>query len=101
MARFFFIAWAIWHRRNKQVYENKDEYQWGHIFDQKKARIGVILRDLTGKILFTAIVVEHEIPDPKTIEVLAILQGFQLCLNQGIPNLLVEYDCMLVSRRIQ
>lgn len=49
----------------------------------------------------TASVREDAPHDPEVIEGLAIFHGLQLCLNLGIYNLLVEFNCQLVVTAIQ
>lgn len=68
-------------------------------FDHKKAGVGFILRDTKGNILFAASLVEHETLAQKLLS-LAILKRIQLYLNQGIQNLVVESDCLLVVEEI-
>lgn len=59
-------------------------------FDRKEAGIGVILRDGRGDLMMAMCKKEVEIVQNKTIECLAILQGLQFCLQNGITNLMVE-----------
>lgn len=53
-------------------------------FDHHKARIGAILRDDKGEIVIAASKMENEVNDPKSIELLAMFKGLQLCVNMGI-----------------
>lgn len=69
-------------------------------FDLQKAGVGVIARNSHGSTILTASLLEANISQPKAIESTVILRGLQLCLHQGISNLLIESDCFLVVEAI-
>ncbi|XP_042983365.1 uncharacterized protein LOC122312778 [Carya illinoinensis] len=74
----------------------------GAIFaDQRKAGIGVVLRDTNGAILMAASKIEMEVDEAATIEAIAILRGIQLSLPLGIPKLIIETDCLHVVQELQ
>lgn len=66
-------------------------------FDFKKSGIRCVVCDHRGKVLLAASLTEKNVPDPKTIEVLAssmaLLRSLQLCMHQGFQNLIIESDC--------
>lgn len=65
-------------------------------FDLQKTGIEFVVRDHKGKAILTASILESKVANPKTIEALAILRSLQLCMHQGIANLIIESDCMLI-----
>ncbi|XP_041011343.1 uncharacterized protein LOC121255128 [Juglans microcarpa x Juglans regia] len=117
----FVLSWGIWFRRNKMQMEQmvldpmdsaghalslhkafSEVNIDGAIFsDKRKASVGVVLRDTHGKIVMVATKVEFEVERPTTIELLAVLRGLQLCLPLGIPNLVVESDCLPLVQQLQ
>ncbi|XP_042939615.1 uncharacterized protein LOC122274667 [Carya illinoinensis] len=70
-------------------------------FYQKKARVGPVLRDGRGEVIFAASKIECFIEGPKTIELVAVLRGLQLCIQSGISKLMVESDCKLLVEKLQ
>ncbi|XP_035545034.1 uncharacterized protein LOC118348152 [Juglans regia] len=74
----------------------------GAVFaNQRRARVGVILRDDKGGVILLACKKENEINDPLEIELLAILRGLQICLPLGIPQLVIESDYLLLVDEIR
>lgn len=101
--------------RHNQNPRQQSSYRWfppptcsyklnvdGAIFyNQKKAGVGIILRDSSGNVVLVANKKEEEVPDPSTIEILAMFRGLQICANIGIQNLILENDCLLMISEIQ
>lgn len=69
-------------------------------FYLQKARVGVIVRDPQGSTILVASLSEKNVHYPKAIESIVILRGLQLCLHQGIPNLVIARDCLLLFQAI-
>lgn len=69
-------------------------------FYLQKARAGVIVRDPQGSTILIASLFEKNVHYPEAIESIVILQGLQLCLHQGIPNLVIARDCLLLFEAI-
>lgn len=70
-------------------------------YDLQKVGIRAILRNNKGNTIMATNLLENEVPNPETIETLAKLRGLQLCVLQGIPNIIVESDCLLVIKEHQ
>ncbi|KAF5477566.1 hypothetical protein F2P56_004192 [Juglans regia] len=68
--------------------------------EQSRSGVGMILRDETGKVIFSASKLEHESIDPMEVELVALLRGLQLCLLLGIHDLEVESDALLVVQEL-
>ncbi|CAI9753117.1 unnamed protein product [Fraxinus pennsylvanica] len=64
--------------------------------DLGRAGIGAVLRDSSGKVILAMSKTEICVEESEVIELLAILRGLQLCVNMGIPYLMVESDSKLV-----
>ncbi|XP_042959454.1 uncharacterized protein LOC122294624 [Carya illinoinensis] len=74
----------------------------GAIFsDAHKAGIGAILCDSSGHVLMAVSKIELALEDPKTVELLAVFRGMQLCISMGISALEVESDCLLLVQALQ
>ncbi|KAF5471637.1 hypothetical protein F2P56_008414 [Juglans regia] len=69
--------------------------------DVGKSGIGVVLRDEAGQVVMAATKKEDFVDEPATIELLAVLRGLQFFLSLGIPNLVVESDCLVVVQELQ
>lgn len=50
-------------------------------FNIQKARIGFTTHDHEVKVFLAAIIVEWKMDSPETIEALAVLRSFQLCMH--------------------
>ncbi|CAI9778785.1 unnamed protein product [Fraxinus pennsylvanica] len=68
--------------------------------DQCRYGTGVVLRDATGKVIFSASKPERGSMDPMEAELLAMLTGLQICLPLSIPSLQVESDSLLVVQEV-
>ncbi|KAF5470679.1 hypothetical protein F2P56_011176 [Juglans regia] len=74
----------------------------GAVFaDGNKAGVGLVLRDENGKVVWAATKAEDAVDAPVTIELIAVLRGLQLCQPLGIPNLVVETDCLSLVQELQ
>lgn len=58
------------------------------------------MRDSQGSTILAASLFEVNVHQLEAIESIAILRDLQLCLHQGIPNLSIESDCLLVFKAI-
>lgn len=67
---------------------------------KRKVCIGFIVRDHRGKALMVASIVKSNVANLESIETLVILKGLQLCMHQGISNLIIKSDCLLVVEKI-
>lgn len=65
-------------------------------FYLQKAKIGCIICDHQHKVIMAVSIVDNYAMNPETIEVLAILRSQQLCMPQGLHNLIIESDCLLL-----
>lgn len=63
--------------------------------------IGMGLRGSSGEVIMAASIWENVYFNSKTVECLALFRGFQLCLNLGIHNLVVEFDCQTLVKELQ
>lgn len=70
-------------------------------FDINDAGIGAILRDSNGNTVMEVRKKERDLLQPTLVESLAILRGLQFCLQMGLSNLLVEFDCQSVVAELQ
>ncbi|XP_041020432.1 uncharacterized protein LOC121262066 [Juglans microcarpa x Juglans regia] len=74
----------------------------GSIFaNLRKAGVGIVLRDTSGGIVMAASKNELEVDEAVTIEFIVVLRGLQPCLPLGIPNLIIESDCLNVVQELQ
>lgn len=64
-------------------------------YDHQKVGDGVILRDSKGDLILAASILENEVHNLETVEALTILRGIQLCLHQGVHNLIIESDSQI------
>lgn len=69
-------------------------------FDLEKVGYGVIVYDWRGEIMLVASITKTHIAQPEVMEALAILQGLQLRVNQGLDLIIIESDCMLVVEEL-
>lgn len=58
------------------------------VFNLHKAGVGFIIWDHSSMAIMATNIVERNVANPKSIETLAILRSLQLCLHQGIPNVM-------------
>lgn len=63
--------------------------------------IGAILRDSKGDLLLAASIKECGIQDPKTIELVTLLRGLQVCIHLSFPQILIEFNYQMVVQAIQ
>ncbi|XP_041015076.1 uncharacterized protein LOC121257859 [Juglans microcarpa x Juglans regia] len=74
----------------------------GTIFaNLRKAGVGIVLWDMSGRIVIAASKNEDEVDEAAIIESIAILRGLQLCLPLGIPNFVIKCDCLNVVHELQ
>lgn len=64
-------------------------------FDLQKSSIGCVIRDHSGKLLLATSLAVRDAHDLGTIEALALLRSFQLCMYQGFQNLIIESDFLV------
>lgn len=59
-----------------------------------------IVKDHKDETLMVASIPKSSVADLESLEALTILRGLQLCLYQGISNLIIETNCLLVVEEI-
>ncbi|XP_042973060.1 uncharacterized protein LOC122304862 [Carya illinoinensis] len=64
--------------------------------DQSIAGIGVVLRDHNGEVVVTCSKVEKEVSSVEFIDAIALLRGLQLCVQWGVPKIMLEIDCLIL-----
>lgn len=69
-------------------------------FNLEKVDYGAIVLDYRGTTLLATSVAEFHVTQPEAIEALSIFRGLQLCMHQGLENLIIESDCLLVVEEI-
>ncbi|XP_042974784.1 uncharacterized protein LOC122306423 [Carya illinoinensis] len=60
------------------------------------AGVGVVLRNHKGEVIVACSKVEKEVSSAEFIEAVALLRGLQLCVQWGIPKLMLETDCLIL-----
>ncbi|XP_041004026.1 uncharacterized protein LOC121249385 [Juglans microcarpa x Juglans regia] len=65
-------------------------------FNLQKAGVGAVLRDEKGNVLMAVSKSEHELHEPASVELLAMLRGLQFSLHLGISKVVLESDCLLM-----
>ncbi|KAF5441802.1 hypothetical protein F2P56_036985, partial [Juglans regia] len=74
----------------------------GTIFaDLRKAGVGIVLWDMSGRIVMATSKNEEEVDEAAIIKSIVVLRGLQLCLPLGISNLVIEFDCLNVVDELQ
>ncbi|KAG6693248.1 hypothetical protein I3842_10G159900, partial [Carya illinoinensis] len=64
--------------------------------DSFSAGVGVILRDHNGDVVVAASKVEREVSSAVFIEAIALLRGLQLCVQWGVPKIILESDSLIL-----
>lgn len=59
-----------------------------------------MVRDYSSKVIMLASVAESIVASPEAIEALAVLKSLQICTHLGIPNLIIESDCLLLVEEL-
>ncbi|XP_042939486.1 uncharacterized protein LOC122274515 [Carya illinoinensis] len=70
-------------------------------FDLKKAGVGGVLRDERGEMVLAMSKAEHELHDPESVELVAILRGLQFILQLGIRKIVLESDSLLMVEALK
>ncbi|XP_042980029.1 uncharacterized protein LOC122310214 [Carya illinoinensis] len=60
------------------------------------AGIGVVLRDQYGEVVVACSKVEKDVSSDEFIEAVALLRGLQLCIQWGVPKIMLETDCLVL-----
>lgn len=67
----------------------------------QQAGVGFIMRDCSRSAIMAASIKEPHVANPVDIESLANLRGLQHCLNQGLSNLLIESESLVIQELLQ
>lgn len=70
-------------------------------FCPRNAGVGVVLINERGDVILACSKMANEVANPKFIEALAMLRGLQLCVQWGIPKLIMKNDCLLLVNELQ
>ncbi|XP_042969199.1 uncharacterized protein LOC122301911 [Carya illinoinensis] len=61
-----------------------------------QAGVGVVLRNHNGEVVVACSKVEKEVSFAEFIEAIALLRGLQLCVQWGVPKLMLKTDCLIL-----
>ncbi|MBA0841184.1 hypothetical protein Goarm_003690, partial [Gossypium armourianum] len=72
-------------------------------FDKQnsRSRIGIVCRDLSGKILNCRVMVNNRVPTPFVVEALSCLQAMKAGLNLGFRRVVVEGDALNIIKKVK
>ncbi|XP_042950031.1 uncharacterized protein LOC122282138 [Carya illinoinensis] len=104
LATFLVVAWGLWNRRNKFIYEDVSLHITTAINsalslqqdESFSAGVGVILRDHNGDVVVVVSKVEREVSSAEFIEVIALLRGLQLCAQWGVPKIILKSNSLIL-----
>ncbi|XP_041020420.1 uncharacterized protein LOC121262052 [Juglans microcarpa x Juglans regia] len=78
---------------------HEEQKMWKPIWKMRvpnKAGVGAVLRDEKGNVLMAISKSKHELHEPTSVELLAMLRGLKFILHLGISKVVLECDCLLM-----